>query len=98
MSLTQHQTYVRPRGVRSMAATATKKVLVEFPEKLLEETEKTAHDLSTNRSEFIRSAVRDKLKRLERKRLEQELAEGYRANATFDRQLAEEFDHADADV
>jgi metal-responsive CopG/Arc/MetJ family transcriptional regulator len=81
-----------------MTATAKKKVLVEFPEKLLLETEKTAHDLSTNRSEFIRSAVRDKLKRLERRRLEQELAEGYQANAAFDSELAEEFDHADADL
>jgi len=79
------------------SATATKKVIVEFPEDLLRRAEEVASELSTNRSELIRSAVEAYVLRRDAAALEKELAEGYRANADFDRQIAQEFAHVDAE-
>jgi metal-responsive CopG/Arc/MetJ family transcriptional regulator len=77
------------------AAVKTKKILVEFPEDLLQEAERVADDLSTDRSKLIRSAVRSFLAKRERVRLAQALAEGYIAHADFDRHAVAEFDDVD---
>ena|SRR5579862_7107920 len=78
-------------------ATATKKVIVEFSETLLKETEEAAAQLSTDRSKLIRWAVENYLERLKKAELEKALAEGYRTHAELDRQIAEEFAHSDAE-
>jgi metal-responsive CopG/Arc/MetJ family transcriptional regulator len=80
------------------SATATKKVIVEFPEELLKRTEEVASELSKNRSELIRSAVTCYLERRKKDEFEKSLAEGYRAYADLDRQIAEEFAHSDDDT
>jgi metal-responsive CopG/Arc/MetJ family transcriptional regulator len=80
------------------SATATKKVIIEFPEKLLKQTEEAASKLSTNRSELIRSLVEDYLAKRRREEFEKSLAEGYRAFADFDRRVAEEFAFSDDDT
>ena len=75
----------------------TRKILVEFPEDLLQQTERVANDLSTDRSKLIRRAVRSFLERRERARLAQALAEGYKAHADFDKQAVAEFDDVDSE-
>ncbi|SRR5712691_561496 len=91
-----HRHTPRKGGIMG-SATATKKVIVEFPEDLLRRAEQVASELSTNRSELIRSAVEAYLKARDEAELGKELAEGYRANADLDRQIAQEFAHLDAE-
>lgn len=103
MHNTQKTERVLPKGRRTKSgkerrlstASATKKVIVEFSETLLKETEQAASQLSTDRSKLIRSAVESYLKRLKKAELEQALAEGYRTHSELDRQIAEEFAYSD---
>lgn len=83
---TRHQK--RSRKVR---ATAARRVVVELPEPLFDRAERATRELSINRSELIRQAVERFVSELQRARLESELAEGYSANAKFDRAISEEF-------
>ena len=76
---------------------SSKKIIVEFPESLLKRVDKTATDLSTDRSKLIRTALEQYLAEAERLRLEQELAEGYAANAALDLRLCEDFAHLDGE-
>jgi len=85
------------RGVAMASATATKKVIVEFPENLLKQAEKVAAELSTDRSKLIRSAVEAYLEARTRTQLEEELAEGYRTFAALDREIAKEFAYVDSE-
>lgn len=71
------------------------RVLVEFPLNLLERTDNAAAQLEQNRSEFIRTAVEQMLDRIEKKKIELELAAAYAANAKMSTDLAEEFAYAD---
>jgi metal-responsive CopG/Arc/MetJ family transcriptional regulator len=81
-----------------MASTAAaRKVIVEFPEELLKQTEKVAAELSTDRSKLIRSAVEAFLDNREKAQFEVELAEAYRANDELNREIAAEFDHVHAE-
>jgi metal-responsive CopG/Arc/MetJ family transcriptional regulator len=73
------------------STTRTKKVIVEFSETLLKQTEEAASQLSTDRSKLIRSAVESYLEGLKKTELEEALAEGYRTHGELDRQIAEEF-------
>lgn len=82
---------------RLSAASATRKVIVEFSETLLKETEEAASQLSTDRSKLIRSAVESYLARLKKEELEEALAEGYRTHAELDRHIAEEFAYSDTE-
>ncbi len=79
------------------AASASKKVIVEFPDDLLQRTEDAASKLSTDRSKLIRSAVEQFLATQSRAELEQSLAEGYAANAEFDRRISLEFGSVDSE-
>jgi hypothetical protein len=79
-------------------ASATRKVIVEFSETLLKETEEAASQLSTDRSKLIRSAVESYLARLKKTELEEALAEGYRTHGELDRQIAEEFAPLDNEI
>jgi hypothetical protein len=80
---------------RLSTASATKKVIVEFSETLLKETEEAASQLSTDRSKLIRFAVESYLEGLKKTELEEALAEGYRTHGELDRQIAEEFAYSD---
>jgi metal-responsive CopG/Arc/MetJ family transcriptional regulator len=74
---------------------ATRKVIVEFSERLLRETEDAASQMSTDRSKLIRSAVESYLEQRKKAELEAALAEGYRIHAALDREIAAEFAHSD---
>lgn len=85
------------RTSRRGAARATSKVIVEFPADLLARAERAASELATNRSRLIRLAVEQFLQSLQRRELERQLAEGYRANAALDRAICQEFAYVDAE-
>ncbi len=80
----------RKRNVPARAKRAPKKIVVDFPEPLFRATEDAVAELSTSRSEFIRLAVEQFLRERRRKKLQQELIEGYTANASVARAVAEE--------
>jgi metal-responsive CopG/Arc/MetJ family transcriptional regulator len=75
----------------------SRKIIVDFPETLYEETQRAVQELSVKRSVLIREAVREYLHRLARRKLARELAEGYRANAVLNRQVSEDFIHVDTE-
>jgi metal-responsive CopG/Arc/MetJ family transcriptional regulator len=89
----------RTRAVSTSKASATtsRKIIVEFPAALYEETQRAVTELATKRSILIRDAVSEYLRRLERQNLARELAEGYRANAELNRTISEDFIHVDAE-
>ncbi len=78
-------------------APASRKIIVDFPADLYEETQRAVEELSVKRSALIRVAVSEYLRRLARRKLARELADGYRANAELNRQVSEEFVHVDGD-
>lgn len=84
----------RTRNARP-ARPRKERVLVEFPQGLLQRADEAAKSLDKNRSELIRTAVEKMLSEMETKRFELELAAGYAANARMTIELAEEF--ADVD-
>jgi metal-responsive CopG/Arc/MetJ family transcriptional regulator len=94
-----HPNEGRPKmpGAVKPRRSSTRKIIVDFPDALYLETQKAVQELSMKRSAFIREAVREHLHRLARRKLERELAEGYRANAALNRQISEDFIHVDAD-
>jgi len=80
-----------------MSAIAARRVVVEFPEKLLDRAERVTKELSISRSDLVRQAVEQFIESSERAKLEKELAEGYEANAKLDRTIAAEFEAVDYD-
>jgi metal-responsive CopG/Arc/MetJ family transcriptional regulator len=77
---------------------AVRRVVVEFPAPLLNRAEGMLAELAINRSELIRRAVERYLEALEQAKLEQELAEGYVANAAQAKSLCEEFAYVGNDI
>jgi metal-responsive CopG/Arc/MetJ family transcriptional regulator len=88
-----------PVAARKITASRPRKerLLVEFPESLLKRADEAARELNKNRSELIRTAVEQLLQGMAAKRLEQELAAAYSANAQMNVELAEEFTHVDSE-
>lgn len=71
------------------------RVLIEFPANLLKRADQAARELDKNRSELIRSAVEMLLADMDAKRLEQQLAAAYKANAALSLEITNEFAHVD---
>ncbi len=67
-----------------------RKIVVDFPEPLYRDTESLVTELSTSRSDLIRSAVTEFIARKRQEKLEAELIQGYTANAGIAREVAEE--------
>lgn len=68
-----------------------------FPIDLMSRFETENKKLGIDFSNFVRDAMDDKLKRIEKERLEKELEEGYLANADLDRATCEEFKFVDGE-
>ena len=83
---------------RSIHPGRKNKFVIDFPQDLFEETESAAVELSISRSSLIRAAVEAYLRNLRRKKLEQELIDGYVANAELSRKTCEEFAHIDSEL
>jgi hypothetical protein len=68
-----------------------------FPIDLISRFKKENRRLGVDFSNFVRDAIDEKLKRIEKERLEKELKEGYQANADLDRATCEEFKFVDGE-
>ena len=68
-----------------------------FPIDLISRFETANKMLRIDFSNFVRDAIEEKLKRLEKERIEKELKEGYLANADLDRATCEEFKFVDGE-
>ena len=88
----------RAKPSKAFARRGGRKVIVELPASLYAETEKATAQLSINRSTLIRSALQEYLDKWRREELENELAEGYIANASQARETAEAFSHVDSEL
>jgi metal-responsive CopG/Arc/MetJ family transcriptional regulator len=66
-----------------------------LPRSLVQEMEVMAG--SRRRSQFIVEAIRDRIAALQKERIQELMAEGYRATWEEDRKLAEEFTAADVE-
>lgn len=82
-----------------MSATVarSKKITVDIPRSLYEETEAIVHEREISTSVFVREAMERYLRYIRHKKLEKDLEEGYLANASLTRQIHAEFALADAD-
>lgn len=76
----------------------SKKIAVDFPSSLYEETEKAISEMHTTRSAFVRTAVAYYIHDMRRKKMEEELAAGYMANAICAQRVAEELMGAEGDL
>jgi len=68
-----------------------------FPIDLISRFETESKKLGIDFSNFVRDAINEKLKKIEKERLEKELEEGYLANADLDRATCEEFKFVDGE-
>jgi predicted DNA-binding protein len=76
---------------------STRRILIEFPEELLERAQILADEQATDRSKFIRTAVEKYVRMIERQRLERELAEAYQANSELALGITREFSAVDGE-
>ena len=74
---------------------AKERILIEFPAAALRKAEKAARAEGVSRSDFIRTAVEQRLAAIAEVEFERELEESYKANAEFNRQMMKEFEHVD---
>jgi hypothetical protein len=72
-------------------AAKSRKMLIDFPVAVLEQIDA----LDSNRSRFVRQAVLLRIETIHQARINQELAEAYRANSEFALKICEEFMYAD---
>ena len=82
---------------RKSGNNSRERILIEFPEALLQRTDAAARALEKNRSELIRDAVVEMLDAMEARKFGAELAAAYTANAKRNIELAEEFIQVDAE-
>jgi hypothetical protein len=68
-----------------------------FPIDIISRFEQENKKLNIDFSSFVRDAINEKLKRMEKLRLEKELEAGYLANADLDRETCKDFKFIDAE-
>lgn len=68
-----------------------------FPVTLISRFNAINGELGMDFSAFVRVAIEEKIKQLEKTKLDKELAEGYAANADLDRTTCEEFKFVDGE-
>ena len=68
-----------------------------FPIDIISRFEEENKKLNIDFSSFVRDAINEKLKRMEKLRLEKELEAGYLANADLDRETCKDFKFIDAE-
>jgi metal-responsive CopG/Arc/MetJ family transcriptional regulator len=70
--------------------------MIEFPQPLYKRAVEAAEEMLVNRSKLMRLALEGYLEARQKEKLEQQLAEGYAANAELNRAMSEEFAHVDS--
>jgi metal-responsive CopG/Arc/MetJ family transcriptional regulator len=88
------------RRIASVKSNAAKKplkerVLIEFPAAALRRADEAARAEGVSRSEFIRTAVEQRLEEISAEEFERELAEACIANSQRNLELLKEFEHVD---
>ena len=68
-----------------------------FPIEIISRFEEENKKLNIDFSNFVRDAINEKLKKMEKLRLEKELEAGYLANADLDRATCKDFKFVDAE-
>ena len=68
-----------------------------FPIDIISRFEEENKKLNIDFSSFVRDAINEKLKRMEKLRLEKELEAGYLANADLDRETCKDFKFIDTE-
>jgi metal-responsive CopG/Arc/MetJ family transcriptional regulator len=91
------------RRIASVKPSAVKKplkerVLIEFPASALRRTDKAARAEGVSRSEFIRTAIEQRLDAIDEAEFERALEESYKANAELNLQILKEFEHVDREA
>jgi metal-responsive CopG/Arc/MetJ family transcriptional regulator len=74
------------------------RVLIEFPAAALRKTDKAARAEGVSRSEFIRTAVEQRLEALTMAEFERELEAAYKANGQMNLEILKEFEHVDRET
>ncbi len=80
-----------------MKANGTIRKNIIFPIDIISRFEEENKKLNIDFSNFVRDAINEKLKRMEKLRLEKELEAGYLANADLDRTTCKDFKFVDAE-
>jgi metal-responsive CopG/Arc/MetJ family transcriptional regulator len=80
------------------AKAAKERVLIEFPAAALRRADKAARAAGVSRSEFIRTAVEQRIEGIATAEFERELAEAYKANAESNLRILKEFEHVDREA
>jgi len=68
-----------------------------FPINIISRFEEENKKMNIDFSNFVRDAINEKLKRMEKLRLEKELEDGYLANADLDRATCKDFKFVDVE-
>lgn len=68
-----------------------------FPIEIISRFEEENKKLNIDFSNFVRDALNEKLKKMEKLRLEKELEAGYLANADLDRETCKDFKFVDTE-
>lgn len=84
--------------IRPPAKPARERVLIEFPASALRQADEAARAQGVSRSEFIRTAVEQRLQTIAEAEFERELEKAYKANAAFNRTILKEFEHIDREM
>jgi hypothetical protein len=95
-SVTAHR--VAPAKPGAVKKPLKERILIEFPAAALRRAEQAARAEGVSRSEFIRTAVEERLEALTIAEFERELEESYKANAEFNLQILKEFEHVDRET
>ncbi|MDR3724948.1 MAG: ribbon-helix-helix domain-containing protein [Terracidiphilus sp.] len=83
---------------KTTAKLAKERVLIEFPAEALRHADEAARAAGVSRSEFIRSAVEQRIEALAEAEFERELAAACIANNKRNLDLLKEFEHVDREA
>lgn len=86
------------KSKRRHVPTRAKKVSVDIPYSLYQETAKVVTERRITTSVFVREAMERYLEELRRSRLERQLEEGYIAHAALGDKIHKEFEYVDAEL
>ena len=75
-----------------------RKLVVDMPPDLYEEAQTVIHEQRITQSRLVREALKHYLAAWKQKKLEQELREGYLANAALDASICQGFAFVDAEI
>lgn len=98
MASTNSARKIAATRLRTAGKPAKERVLIEFPAAALRRADEAARAEGVSRSEFIRSAVEQRIEEIAAEEFERELEEAYKANAELNRRILKEFEHVDREA